>query len=79
MFFLFTADKLHVFGEQKVVLAVLPGIAVNFTDQKLCRLKSRKKSLIFYVSFLSTQGLKNIYAYLHASSNKVKIDIISLK
>ena len=41
--FLFTTDKQHACEEQKVVLAVLPGIAVNFTDQKLCRLKSRKK------------------------------------
>ena len=35
MFFLFTADKQQVYGQQKVVLVVLPDIAVNFTDQKL--------------------------------------------
>ena len=43
--------------ESKKLLAVLPGIAVNFTDQKLSRLKSRKKVEIFYVSFPFTQGL----------------------
>ena len=43
--------------ESKKLLAVLPGIAVNFTDQKLCRLKSRKKVEIFYASFPFTQGL----------------------
>ena len=44
--------------ESKKLLAVLPGIAVNFTDQKLCRLKSRKKVEIFYVSFPSLKGCK---------------------
>ena len=42
MFFLFTTDKQHVCRQQEMVLTVLPGIAVKFTDQKICRLKSWK-------------------------------------
>ena len=41
--FLFTADKQDVCVEQRVVLAALAGIIINFTDQKLGRLKSREK------------------------------------
>ena len=43
MAFLFTTDKQHVCGEQKMVLVVLLDISVNFTDQKLCRLKLEKR------------------------------------
>ena len=42
MAFLFTTDKQHVYGEQKMVLAVPLDISVNFTGQKFFRLKSRK-------------------------------------
>ena len=53
MAFSLTTDKQYVCGEQKLVLAVLLDISVNFTDQKFCGLKSRKsekmpKCLIYY-------------------------------
>ena len=58
MAFLFTRDKQHVCGEQKMVLVVLLlDISVNFTDQNFYRLKSQKSGknvLIFNVLFRST-------------------------
>ena len=53
--FLFTTDKQHVCGEQKMVLVVLLYILVNFRDLKFCRLQSRGKSLnfLYIISFHS--------------------------
>ena len=44
--------------ESKKLLAVLPGIAVNFTDQKLCRLKSKKMSKLSMCYVLPFEGCK---------------------
>ena len=58
MFFLFTTDKQHACGEQEMVLDVLHGIAVNFRDEKICRLKPWKSGKIFMYHFVPLKSCK---------------------